>query len=185
MLIVTKSDLTTYVCSSVAYSRNVLITAAHCLVGAIKVQVCQQDTINKKNTFYTVDYFECHKNYNPLKSNYLYDIGKVYLNILLPSEINICPISDLTDLSSSLFRVGYGLRDGVNTHTLVSNIKNFTNFDKYFTAYEEYSFSGDSGGPLFQKHGNQLYLVGIHSTRQGYSSYNPKPFAFKRWLNQQ
>lgn len=184
MLVVTKADGLIYVCSSVAYSKNILLTAAHCLDGAVKVQVCIEDTIllNNLNTFYEVKNFEIHKKYNSKKSNYIYDIGKIYLRNDLPSEIDLCELSDLTDHTSKLYRVGYGERNGVNTKTIISNIKNFTNYDTYFSAYEEYSFSGDSGGPIFQIRDDKTFLVGIHSTREGYSSLNPKPYSFMNWI---
>ncbi len=120
ILIITKSDKTTYVCSSVAYSKRTLITAAHCLDGAIKIQVCKQDTVTTKNTYYNVKNFAVHKKYNPSASNYMYDIGKITLKEDLPKEINIYPLSDLTNLETELYRGGFGERAGINTHTLIS-----------------------------------------------------------------
>jgi hypothetical protein len=74
--------------------------------------------------------------------------------------------------------MGYGKRNGDNIRTMVTPLlKRFDYSRNVLELYDEFSQSGDSGGPIFISIGEQLYLMGIHSTLsygpQGTFSLNP------------
>lgn len=132
-----------FICSSVAATPYLLVTAAHCLEGATSILVHMKGGSKKIKS---LEFYK-HPNYD------------------------------------QLFRVGYGGRQGQNKMTIISSIFNFREFSNfaianrrrnYILMEDQFSYSGDSGGPVFAKKYNKYYLVGIHSTKQGNFSYNQR-----------
>lgn len=183
MIIVTKADGTNYVCSSVVVTRKKLLTAAHCLDQAISIKVVKEHKLMSDNSFYRVLKYDVFPKYDKEKSNYLFDIGIIQLKNNLPRNINIPKLKELEDQSSDLVRVGFGKRNNINSRTVVFPINQYQIKENYIDSYDIYSFSGDSGGPIFQEKEENLYLVGIHSTKENYNSLNPKiDEVIKTWI---
>lgn len=159
-----------------------MLTASHCLVGAVEVKVFYEDFETKEISFYEVDSFYLHPKYDLKTSNYVNDIGKIKLKQNLPSIHKIQKVVDLNNYKKDLYRVGFGLRNGENNLTVIGPIKNFTTYFDFFETYDEFSYSGDSGGPIFQKSGKGFNLVGIHSTRENSKCYNLKIFQYLDWI---
>lgn len=174
-LSVTKFDGRTYTCSSVAIAPQVLLTAAHCLKNAQRVLADDP----RSQTALVANFFKVHPRYNKSNSNYLFDIGVVVLKQKLRSGINYLPILKNLKGHESLHRIGFGGRENGNQKTLVSPIQNFRQYGSWdhqasFVEMEDhFSYSGDSGGPVYAQVGQSYYLVGVHSTKQGNYSFNP------------
>lgn len=173
MILVTKKDKKTYVCSSVAVAPKKILTAAHCLENAKSVKVVKQYKLLKHNSFYPVKGFSTYELYSKKKSNYLNDFGLITLKRRLPTNIKIPAMKNLEGEKSELLRVGFGMRNGVNARTVISAIHQYKNHKTFIDAYDQYSYSGDSGGPIFLEENEHLFLIGIHSTKEGYNSLNP------------
>jgi len=85
----------------------------------------------------------------------------------LPSSINLPELELLKSDRGELTRVGFGMRNEMNSRTVIFPINQYQIIDTHIDAYDEYSFSGDSGGPIYQEKDGRLFLVGIHSTKDG------------------
>ncbi len=173
-ILVTKTNQKTYVCSSVAISKKKLLTAAHCLDGAVSIKVAKEHKLNRRNTFYKVRSFKQFPLYNKRRSNFLHDIGIIKLTKTLPDTINLPKLKFLEDEANELVRIGFGSRGGVSSRTFISPLNQYENKATHIYSYDFYSYSGDSGGPLFMNEEGELVLVALHSTKEGYYSYNPK-----------
>lgn len=174
MLAVTKTDKGTYVCSSVAYSRTRLITAAHCLANATNVRVFSNYEVEDDETTYPIRRFNIHPKYNRNRSFFLYDIATIDLQSPLPSSVRNYATRELQAGDNDLQRIGFGKRGDSNNRTLIDHLKVEEVDRDFFEAMDPLSVSGDSGGPIFKRVNNQLFLVGIHSTVEGDYSYNVK-----------
>jgi V8-like Glu-specific endopeptidase len=182
IILVTKTNSFTYVCSAVAVNKKTLLTAAHCLDNAEKVKVLKDKEITFPYADYKVLNFAKHSDYDQEQSNFLYDIGKINLVDELDSKVNILSVSDLK-MQGELTRVGFGLRNYDNVMNVFTQINDFNDYGQYFSAYDEQSYSGDSGGPIYQEYEGTTYLVGIHSTLEGHgNTLNVKINFFNSWL---
>jgi hypothetical protein len=173
ILLVTKQNNITYVCSSVAISSKKLLTAAHCLEDAKEVKVVKEYKLQTANSFYQVESFDHFIKYDKTKSNFLYDFGIVKLVETLPTNINLPKLESLKSEIGDLTRVGFGMRNEINSRTIIFPINQYRNLKTHIDAYDRYSFSGDSGGPIFLERNGNLFLVAIHSTKDGYNTLNP------------
>jgi hypothetical protein len=178
-----------YTCSGVAVSRQTILTAAHCLEGKIiKTRVFTEELYDPKKEGWEIRQFELHPSYDPGFSFYQFDIAKIYLKKRLPSFINIYPTHKGINQKGRIIRVGFGKRNGENIRTLVIPIlKNINHKNGLLELYDENSFSGDSGGPIFITIDNQIFLIGIHSTLsfgpEGKFSLNPLLSHEGEWIS--
>ena len=176
--------------SAVAINKNTLLTAAHCLEGEIlKVRVSLDSSYNPNGNFYEVESYDLHPDYDSGKSNYRFDLAKIKLKNDLPSDMKIYPIiKNDNKLSGTLIRLGFGARDEQNCRTLINpEFKDLRKYDNVLELNDKFSYSGDSGGPVFLQNKGQMYLVAIHSTLsygpQGRFSYNPLLSSHREWIS--
>ncbi len=176
--------------SAVAINKNTLLTAAHCLEGEIlKVRVSLDSSYNPNGNFFDVESFNLHPDYDSKKSNYRYDLAKIKLKNDLPSDMKFYPIIKKdNELQGTLLRLGFGARNKQNNRTLINpEFKDLRSHEKVLELNDKYSYSGDSGGPVFIQSKGQMYLVAIHSTLshgpQGRFSYNPLLSSHREWIN--
>ena len=156
-------------CSSVAINRWVLLTAAHCLEGAIEIKAVHGATLEKKYIRHKAKSWGLHRGYDVSASNYQYDIGQVILSHPLPQ----LPFPKLGFIKEQgeIIRIGFGMRNGVNARTMISGLKLIYRGYSFIELEDRFGVVGDSGGPIFQVREGELFLVGIHSTREGDSCY--------------
>lgn len=178
-----------FTCSGVALDENTVLTAAHCLEGEIlKVRVSAAPSYNPNGKFIQIESFDLHPDYDSTKSNYKSDLAKIKLKSSLPKETMIYPIIKKdSDLNGKIIRLGFGARGKDNIRTLVTpELKNVHMHEKVLELSDIYSYSGDSGGPVFMQNNGQMYLVAIHSTLsfgpEGKHSYNPMLSTHREWL---
>ncbi len=179
-----------FTCTGVAVNKNTVLTAAHCLEGEIlKVRISTEAVYDKKGKFFEVDSFDLHPEYNGQESNYRSDLAKIKLKSELPADTKFYPIIKKdSKLTGTLMRLGFGARGTKNVRTLVNpEFKNIREIEKVLELNDMYSYSGDSGGPVFLQNQGQMYLVAIHSTLsfgpEGKYSFNPLLSSHREWIH--
>ncbi|MES2528804.1 MAG: trypsin-like serine protease [Bdellovibrionota bacterium] len=175
--------------TGVAINKDTILTAAHCLEGEIlKVRVSTAGTYNKNGKFLGVKTYELHPEYEPELSNYKCDLAKIKLSSPLPEGTNFYSVlKNDRDLTGNFVRIGYGARGDKNIRTMITPVfKEVQDPQKILELHDMYSYSGDSGGPVFLQQKGQLFLVAIHSTLsygpEGKYSYNPLLAAHRTWI---
>jgi V8-like Glu-specific endopeptidase len=175
--------------TGVAINKDTILTAAHCLEGEIlRVRVSPAETYNPAGKFIASKSFEIHPEYDHASSNYKYDLAKIKLAKPLPQGTNYYSVmKNDKDLSGNLVRIGYGARGNQNIRTMITPLfKDILEPQRILELYDMYSYSGDSGGPVFLQQKGQVYLVAIHSTLsygpEGKYSYNPLLGAHRDWI---
>lgn len=175
--------------SGVAINQDTILTAAHCLEGEVlKVRVFTQAAYNPKARSFKVKYFELHPQYDKNVSNYRFDIAKIKLAQALPDDIAFFPILKKEfDIQGKILRLGFGARAKKNVRTLITpEFKSVRRDEKVLELKDTYSYSGDSGGPVFLQRQGQMYLVAIHSTfsfgPEGKYSFNPLLSGHRDWI---
>jgi V8-like Glu-specific endopeptidase len=175
--------------TGVAINRDTILTAAHCLDGEIlKVRVSTSGTYSKNGKFIGVRTYEIHPEYEPELSKYNCDLAKISLASPLPEGTNFYSVmKNERDLTGNFVRIGYGARGDKNIRTMITPVfKQVQDPLKILELHDMYSYSGDSGGPVFLQQKGQLYLVAIHSTLsfgpEGKYSFNPLLAAHRTWI---
>lgn len=177
-----------FTCTGVAVSNNVVVTAAHCLEGEItKVRIFTDSAYHPLNKSYNIKKFKIHPKYKSKSSRYLSDVAKIYLEDVLPANIKILPIFKGQSISGDLYRFGFGERNKKNLRTVITpKLKKMDIENKVVELDDKFSFSGDSGGPIYLKQGTETYILAIHSTLsfgpQGKYSYNPLLASYQTWI---
>ena len=175
--------------TGVAIDKNTILTAAHCLQGEVlKVRVSPAATYSPKGKFIAGKSYELHPEYNQAESNYNCDLAKITLATSLPVDTNFYSvIKNDRNISGNFVRIGYGARNESNARTMITPVyKNVSEPTKTLELHDMYSYSGDSGGPIFLQQNGQLFLVAIHSTLsygpEGKYSFNPMLAAHRNWI---
>lgn len=176
--------------TGIAINKDTILTAAHSLEGEVlKVRVSNDSMYSANGKFFTVKSFELHPDYNGDKSSYRCDIAKIKLSKALPVGTNYYPIMKSNQkLEGKFLRLGFGARGGQNIRTLVTpQFKDQRPLEDVLELHDLYSYSGDSGGPVFIQKNGQMFLVAIHSTLsfgpEGKHSFNPLLSSHRSWIS--
>jgi V8-like Glu-specific endopeptidase len=178
-----------FTCSGVAINKNTILTAAHCLEGEIlKVRISTESAYDQNGKFLEAESFELHPEYDRNSSNYQCDLAKIKLKAELPKGTKFYPIiKKEKELNGKILRLGFGARAEKNIRTLVTpEVREIRKLEKVLELNDVYSYSGDSGGPVFMQDNGQMYLVAIHSTLsfgpEGKHSFNPLLSSHREWI---
>jgi V8-like Glu-specific endopeptidase len=175
--------------TGVAINDTTILTAAHCLEGEVlKVRVSNASSYDAAGEFWEVESFALHPDYNSEHSNYRCDLAKLKLKKALPESITYLPImKQSAPMEGKILRLGFGGRANKNVRTLVTpEFKQLRRHENVLELHDTYSYSGDSGGPVFLQKNGQMYLVAIHSTLsfgpEGKYSFNPVLSSHRHWI---
>lgn len=177
-----------FTCTGVAVSSEIIMTAAHCLEGDIlSVRVFTQSTYNPQENSLTISNYKIHPKYNPKKSRYFSDVAKIKMKDKLPSFIKIHPIFFGEEFLGDFYRFGFGARNKKNLRTVITPTFRKVNHEEHVLELnDEFSRSGDSGGPIFLSSGKATYILAIHSTfshgPEGNFSLNPLLGFYRDWI---
>ncbi len=177
-----------FTCTGVAVSPTLIVTAAHCLEGEIlKVRIFTESFYDKNNKSLSIKKYTIHPLYKSKSSRYLSDLAKISLEENLPANIKILPIFKMQIVTGDIFRFGFGERNKKNLRTVTTpKFKRMDLANKIIELNDTFSYSGDSGGPIYLKQDNETYILAIHSTLsfgpQGKYSYNPLLGSYLTWI---
>lgn len=179
-----------FTCTGVAISKELIVTAAHCLAGDVKkVRVFTQEKYDPKQSSLEVGSYKIHPNYNPSVSNYRNDIAKIQMKNKLPEFVKIYPIFEGKVVTGNIYRFGFGARKEKNLRTVITpTFRQMNLAEEVVELNDKFSKSGDSGGPIYLENGSSLSILAIHSTfshgPNGSYSFNPLLSAYLPWLYQ-
>lgn len=177
-----------FTCTGVAISSELVLTAAHCLEGEVKkVRVFTQAHYDPKQTSLAITSFKLHPEYNAKKSRYRSDLAKIKMKDKLPVFIRIWPIFKGEEIDGDLYRFGFGERNKKNLRTVVTpKFRRMNTLEEVVELDDQFSRSGDSGGPIFMQKGQEVKVLAIHSTfshgPQGQYSLNPMLKSYLPWI---
>ena len=177
-----------FTCTGVAVSPTLIVTAAHCLEGEIlKVRIFTESFYDKNNKSLSIKKYTIHPSYKSKSSRYLSDLAKISLEENLPLNIKILPVFKMQIVTGDIYRFGFGERNKKNLRTVTTpKFKRMDLENKIIELNDTFSYSGDSGGPIYLKQDNETYILAIHSTLsfgpQGKFSYNPLLGSYLTWI---
>lgn len=181
------------VCTGVAISPRVVLTAAHCLSSyqtgdRLEIHIGAQWSKGRKPDAVTiVQRSTIHPGYKPETSLFQNDTAVVRIDRPLPIK-NFPTLSHtLPTLTpgTTLYRVGFGGRQGVNQRTVTTVFYKRvidTPSSRTLTTDDALAVHGDSGGPVFRfetdARGNRkLILFATHSTWDASTNVSFAPLA--------
>ena len=185
LLEITRKDKV-YTCSAVAITKNVLLTAAHCVDDITSARAMLDTTYcaDSKNAI-AIKNVQLHPGYNPKLSNFKDDIAIVFLEHNLPAAINTASIEWQLDVSDihAIMRIGFGGRNNLNTRTLQGPTQLTFYSNKTINLKDEDAVVGDSGGPIYAKTAQGYKLLAVHSTLEGTNkTYSTYVIGYKEWI---
>lgn len=170
------------ICTGTPISKDVILTAAHCVKNADKVlaifhtDVTCESGFNKDKQSIGATDFISHIDYSG-RSNAENDVALVKLASSIPSDYQISEIYDgKSPLSSDTVTLaGYGItsESGEGAMFLRTTSKSFksdistTSTNVVISQSYNGICSGDSGGPVFVEVGGQLKILGVNSIVTG------------------
>lgn len=169
-------------CSAVIIAEDTLVTAAHCLPEDspwIRIHFSGlEGKVSKEAQF-----FVKHENYQDLHETTRNDVALVFFKGGLPDPFKPVPLASETEvlqIGDSLTLAGYGggspLGSLAKINLQISGFLNHKGLIQLNQTSQRGICHGDSGGPAFRIHPDQISLIGVASYTQevncsGYSVY--------------
>jgi hypothetical protein len=151
----TSEGIATY--TGVAVTSFKVLTSEKILhTDTIRMRVSTDMSYNPKGVFYEVENAECLSGC----------IAKLTLKTPLPDEIKIYPLwRGKFEGHEKFYRVGFGLRQRKKNRTLITpQFKKMASLNHSIEFFDQFSYDGDIGGPIFIQNNGQLFLAAIHSS---------------------
>lgn len=151
--------------SGVLLSPTVVLTAAHCLEDLTQAWVTTSPDMATGRKWQAARWL-LHPGYRGNIPGGSTDLGLIFLMEPVTDLPHAFPVFALFRPGLPFERIGYGLREGHNVRTHVNSSLNSPLSRHYVLVDDEHGFPGDSGGPVFQREGDDLFLVGVHTGRK-------------------
>lgn len=164
------------ICTAVVINSRHLITAAHCVLGAITNHFVFFDTTFRSDSpFDRLKNVIIHPDYDPIAPHNRSDLALVEIANPLPGDYNPIEVFEFMDVIGTgmpVWVVGFGYfqnQEPQGSGVLRWAIVDITNLHYSTSEFSIDQFNGtgvcrgDSGGPAFIKTPDGLYLVGITS----------------------
>jgi hypothetical protein len=172
VIILTQRAGKSYVASGVLIAPDVVMTAAHVVVGGDSHKIALGSNLQKQRPE-EIDVIQSsittHPDYNPMRSNFQSDLA--LMKLVRPAQVKYIPLLSQfpPDKKTNIELVGFGERGNQNRRTLTTVYLKNMDADTLILK-NSMSLLGDSGGPLYSwAYDNEknriLYLEGIHSTQ--------------------
>lgn len=177
-----------FTCTGVAVSDQIIVTAAHCLEGDVKqVRVFTGQKYDPKANFLAINKYQLHPNYDSKQSRFKSDLAKITMKYKIPDFVKIHPIYSGKKVEGTLYRFGFGERNKQNIRTVITPSFRKLNLDEAIIELnDQFSRSGDSGGPIFMQNGKEISVLAVHSTfshgPEGNFSMNPLLGSYTSWI---
>ncbi len=158
-----QNQLGATVCSGVLLSPQVVLTAAHCLVGLKSARVSTAELLDTHALWVKGARAQIHPGYVGNQPGFSVDVGLLFL------EQPILGVryarQGLFEMSLPCERIGYGGRGGKNIRTWLTSFPQKLQ-GSYLRVQDAYGVLGDSGGPVYQLFPDGLKLIGVHTGRE-------------------
>lgn len=177
-----------FTCTGVAVSDQLIITAAHCLEGDVKqVRIFTGSKYDAKASSLAVKDYKIHPKYNAKESRFKSDLAKISLKDKLPGFVKLHSIYSGKRIDGTLYRFGFGERNKQNIRTVITpKFRNLNFDDAVIELNDQFSRSGDSGGPIYMQNGDEITVLAVHSTfshgPEGNFSFNPLLGSYTSWI---
>lgn len=168
-----ESTFTVYQCTATALSKNIVLTAAHCIgATADYTQIELRDSAGQITAIKAKAAY-VHAGYEKDKED---DLALIELATDLPATVQklAMPILSKPIIPTQIKAAGYGRKTGVQgqpgelnvLRTADLNVRDFALDKKIFSVDQEQGkgiCQGDSGGPAMVKQNGKIYIVGVVS----------------------
>ena len=158
-----------FICSAVLLSDTIGLTTAHCIEKSDRNEIILGMSLTDptlKRVAVLQKSIRIHPKYEPARSLYDHDLAVFNLK----EKVSLIKYPAIPDKVTSnlakgapLDRVGFGLRNKQNARTW-TEVFFEKQEDQTLFLKDSLSVIGDSGSPIYQIKGDQIYLFAIHST---------------------
>lgn len=151
------------VCTGVLIRPQVILTAAHCLVGLKSSRVTTEEAMGEATQWVETVRSVMHPDYEGNTPGQSVDVGLLYL--ARPIVGVKYALHGNFDMTHQCERIGYGGRKGKNVRTWLTSFPQMTQGTS-LRVQDALGVLGDSGGPVYQNLPDGMRLIGVHTGRE-------------------
>jgi V8-like Glu-specific endopeptidase len=157
------------VCTGVLIRPQVVITAAHCLVGLKSSRVTTDEAMGEATHWVDSVRSVIHPQYDGNAPGSSVDVGLLFL--AQPITGVHYALHGNFDMTNQCERIGYGGRKGKNVRTWLTSFPQILQGTS-LRVQDALGVLGDSGGPVYQYLPEGMRLIGVHTGREyGWGGY--------------